>query len=281
MNQLKIGLIQMLSYKDKEASVKKAIKNIEHLANLGAKMIVLPEMFNCPYETTKFSYYAELEGGETWQLLSDVAKNNKIYLIGGTIPEIDPNEAGKIYNTTFIFDPEGQQIGKHRKIHLLDIDIENGQYFKESESLSSGDQITVVDTIYGKIGVAVCYDIRFPELARLMIDQGARIIIYPASFNMTTGPAHWELLFRTRAIDNQVFTVGCAPARDYGKSYISYGNSIVVDPWGDIVGRLDDAEGYLLGDIDLDEVERIRDQLPLLTHRRDDVYKVIKADLLR
>ena len=268
----------MLSYKDKESSVKKAIKNIEHLANLGAKMVVLPEMFNCPYETNKFAQYAETEGGETWTLLSLMARVKKIYIVGGTIPEIDPNDGGKIYNTTFIFDPEGKQIGKHRKIHLYDIDIENGQYFKESESLHSGSDVTVVDTIYGKIGVAVCYDVRFPELARLMVDQGAKVLVYPASFNMTTGPAHWELLFRMRAIDNQVFTVGCAPARDYSRSYISYGNSIVVDPWGDIIGRLDENEGYLIGDIDLDEVTQVREQLPLLTHRRDDVYKVIQVN---
>ena len=270
-DKLKIGLVQMMTHRDKSLSVKKAIDNIAFLADQGANLVVLPEMFNCPYETHRFSSYAEPEGGETWQQLSQIAKEKKIYLISGSIPETDGTN---VYNTSFIFNPEGEQIGKHRKIHLLDIDIENGQYFNESASLHAGDSPTVIDTEYGKIGVAICYDIRFPELARIMVDQGARMIIYPAAFNMNTGPAHWELLFRMRAVDNQVFTVGCAPARDYSLAYISYGNSIVVDPWGDIVGRLDDSEGYLLGEIDFTEVEQIREQLPLLKHTRDDVYEV-------
>ncbi len=274
-DKLKIGLVQMMTDRDKVLSVKKAIDNIIFLADQGANMVVLPEMFNCPYETHRFASYAELEGGETWQKLSQVAKAKNIYLISGSIPEM---EGDNIYNTSFIFNPEGKQIGKHRKIHLLDINIENGQYFNESDTLHAGDSSTVVDTEYGKIGIAVCYDIRFPELARIMVEQGARLIIYPATFNMNTGPAHWELLFRMRAVDNQVFTVGCAPARDYSLSYISYGNSIVVDPWGDVVGRLDDSEGYLLGEIDFSEVNQIREQLPLLKHRRKDVYEVILKD---
>lgn len=268
-DKLKLGLIQMITYRDKALSVEKALKNIGCLADQGANMIVLPEMFNCPYETHRFPSYAEPEGGETWQKMQNIAKEKAIYLIAGSIPEIDGD---KVYNTSFIFGPDGQQIGKHRKIHLFDINIENGQYFNESETLTSGHQPTVFDTAFGKIGVAICYDVRFPELARLMVAQGARMIIYPAAFNMTTGPAHWELLFRTRAVDNQVFTVGCAPARDYSLGYISYGNSIVVSPWGDVVGRLDESEGYLFGEIDLDEVKQIREQLPLIRHLRKDVY---------
>lgn len=270
-DKLKLGLVQMITHRDKKDSVKKAIDNITYLADQGANIVVLPEMFNCPYETHRFPSYAEPEGGETWQKLQDIAREKKIYLVGGSIPERDGD---KVYNTSYIFGPDGTQIGKHRKIHMFDINIENGQYFMESETLDAGDSATVFDTEYGKIGVAICYDIRFPELARLMVAEGAKMLIYPAAFNMTTGPAHWELLFRTRAVDNQVFTVGCAPARDYSLGYISYGNSIVVDPWGDVIGRMDESEGYLLGEIDFKEVHQIREQLPVIKQLRNDVYPI-------
>lgn len=268
-NKMKLAMVQMITFRDKEKTVKKAMDNIAMLADLGADLVVLPEMFNCPYETQGFPQYAETEGGPTWSMLSEVAKNKKIYIVGGSIPERDGEF---IYNTSYVFNREGVQIAKHRKVHLFDINIENGQYFRESDTLKAGNQSTVFETEFGTIGLAICYDVRFPELARSMVDKGAKVIIYPAAFNMTTGPAHWELLFRTRAVDNQVFTVGCAPARDYSLNYISYGNSIVVDPWGDVVGRMDDAEGYLLGEIDLTEVDKIREQLPVIRQRRKDAY---------
>lgn len=267
--QLKIGIIQMKVSEDKQESTSKALKNIKMLSARGAQMVVLPEMFNCPYDTGKFPLYAEKEGGETYQALSKAAKENGIYLVGGSIPERDGNN---IYNTCFVFGPTGHLIGKHRKMHMLDIDIRNGQYFKESDTLSAGDEATVVDTEYGKVGVAICYDIRFPELARSMVAKGAQILVYPASFNLSTGPAHWELLFRLRAVDNQVFAVGCSPARDYDTGYIAYGHSIVVNPWGDVIGELNEEEGFLFGTLQMDEIETIREQLPLLKHLRKDSY---------
>ncbi len=272
MNQnMVLGVIQMKVSVNKDESLEKALRNIEYLAEKGANVIVLPEMFNCPYETVLFKDYAEKEGGRTYSLMQKSAKDNGVYLIAGTIPEI---EGDKLYNTAFVFDPEGNLVGKHRKIHLFDIDIRNGQYFMESEVLTPGNQVTVIKTPFGKIGIAICYDVRFPELARLMGDQGAKLLVYPASFNMTTGPAHWELLLRSRALDQQAFVVGCAPARDYESGYISYGNSMIVNPWGEIIGRLQDEEGYLMGEIDMEELEEIRDQLPTIQHIRRDLYEL-------
>jgi predicted amidohydrolase len=265
----RLGLVQMKVMENKEESVTKAMRNIGLLATRGADVVVLPEMFNCPYETNRFAEYAEEAGGETWQRLREAAMKNKVYLVGGSIPERDGE---KLYNTTFVFDPQGNQIGRHRKIHLLDIDLQKGQYFRESDALSAGNEPTVIETAYGKIGVAICYDIRFPELARYMVQQGAKVLIYPAAFNMTTGPAHWELLFRSRAVDNQVYTVGCAPARDYDATYISYGHSMVVNPWGDVIGELNEDEGYIVGIIDLEAVDNIREELPLLKHLKKEVY---------
>ena len=251
-------------------SLQAAHRGITDAVSGGADIVVLPEMFICPYITSRFPEYAEHEGGPAWTSLSSFAREHGVVLVGGTIPEIDAK--GKIYNTSFVFDTLGNQVGRHRKVHLFDIAISGGQHFNESDTLTPGSSATVFDTEFCTAGVAVCYDLRFPELFRLMVDQGAEVIIVPGAFNMTTGPAHWELLFRTRALDNQVFAAGCAPARDESGPYVSYGNSIITSPWGDVLGRLDEKEGVLVQEIDLERLNRIREELPLLKHRRPDVY---------
>lgn len=270
-HSMKIGIIQLTVTEDKRKNINNAITEIEALSKKGADIVVLPEMFNCPYNINYFPKYAEPCGGECWNLLSKAALDNNIYLVGGSIPEVD--DQGNIYNTSYIFDRNGVQIGKHRKIHLFDINVEGGQHFMESEVLKAGDCVTVFDSEFCKIGVAICYDYRFPELSRLMVNKGAKVIIVPAAFNMTTGPAHWELLFRQRAVDNQVFSIGVAPSRNYNASYVSYGNSIVVSPWGDVLLRLAEKEASEIIDINLDMVDRVREELPLLKHRRHDLYK--------
>lgn len=269
---MKVGIIQLKVCSDKQVNMDKACRRVHTLAQKGADMVVLPEMFNCPYDSSFFPAYAEPEGGECYRRLSQCAKENSIYLVGGSMPERDSK--GRLYNTCYIFDRSGRLIGKHRKMHLFDIDVEGGQRFKESATLSPGDNITVFNTEFGLMGVVICYDLRFPELSRLMVDKGAKVIIVPAAFNMTTGPAHWELLFRQRAVDNQVFSIGAAPARDYEGPYVSYGNSIAVSPWGDVIGRLDEKENELVMDMDLNMVDKIRNQLPLLKHRRLDIYRL-------
>jgi predicted amidohydrolase len=240
---------------------------------MGAEMAILPEMFNCPYSNAFFSRYAEPRGGPTWQAMSACARENRILLVAGTFPEVD---GGKIYNTSFVFDRQGEQIARHRKMHLFDIDIVGGQRFFESETFSPGGEITVFETGFGKFGLCVCFDIRFPELCRLMALEGARAIIAPGAFNMTTGPAHWELVFRQRAVDNQLFTVGVSPARDENGEYVSYGNSLVCSPWGEVLYRAGAEETTLLAEIDLSLNERIREQLPLLSAMRTDIYTVSK-----
>ena len=268
---VKIGIVQMKTCEDKEANLSKAKLGIEECVKKGAEIIILPEIFNSPYDSKKFREYSEEKKGKTWTFLSNLSKENKITLIGGSIPEI---ENDKIYNTSFIFDTKGNQIARHRKMHLFDIDVKGGQSFKESESLTAGDSICVFDTPFCKIGVCICFDMRFPELSRLMILQGARIIIVPAAFNMTTGPPHWESMFKQRAIDNQCFTIGVAPARNLESNYISYANSIIVNPWGNIIYKADEKEHFDVIEIDLSEVENIRKQLPLISARRCDIYTI-------
>lgn len=274
MNNLRVALCQMMVDKEsKKANIFKAKNMIYEAADKGAEIIVLPEMFNCPYNNKYFREYAETyPNGDTLNMLASVAKEKSIFIIGGSIPELD--DQGRVFNTCFIFDNNGILIGKHRKMHLFDINIKNGIAFKESEVLTGGSEITIVDTPWGKVGVGICYDIRFPEFTRIMALKGAKIVFMPAAFNMTTGPAHWELLFKSRALDNQIFVAGISPARNETYSYVAYGNSLVTDPWGSIIGRLDEKEGILIQDIDLQYIDEIRESLPLLNHRRIDIYKL-------
>ena len=274
MEKIKIAAIQMPTVTAKMENVRTVKTYLEKIKDENPDFVILPEMFCCPYQTENFPIYAEKEGGPVWQQLSGYAKQYGIYLIGGSMPEKDAE--GNVYNTSYVFDREGKQIGKHRKAHLFDIDVKGGQTFKESDTLTAGDSDTVFDTEFGKMGVMLCFDIRFPELSRMMVNDGARIVFVPAAFNMTTGPAHWELSFRTRALDNQIYMVGCAPARDVSAGYISWGHSIVTDPWGRVTGMLDENEGILLAELDMDYEEQVREELPLLKSRRKDMYKLEK-----
>ena len=274
MEKIKIAAIQMSTEADKMENVRTVKTYLEKIKDENPDFVILPEMFCCPYQTENFPIYAEKEGGPVWQQLSGYAKQYGIYLIGGSMPEKDAE--GNVYNTSYIFDREGKQIGKHRKVHLFDIDVKGGQTFKESDTLTAGDSDTVFDTEFGKMGVMLCFDIRFPELSRMMVNDGARIVFVPAAFNMTTGPAHWELSFRTRALDNQIYMVGCAPARDVSAGYISWGHSIVTDPWGRVIDMLDEKKGILLAELDMDYEEQVREELPLLKSRRKDMYKLEK-----
>lgn len=272
MEKIKIAAIQMSTVADKMENVRTVKTYLEKIKDENPDFVILPEMFCCPYQTENFPIYAEKEGGPVWQQLSGYAKQYGIYLIGGSMPEKDAE--GNVYNTSYIFDREGKQIGKHRKVHLFDIDVKGGQTFKESDTLTAGDSDTVFDTEFGKMGVMLCFDIRFPELSRMMVNDGAKVIFVPAAFNMTTGPAHWELSFRTRALDNQIYMVGCAPARDVSAGYISWGHSIVTDPWGRVIDMLDEKEGILLAELDMDYEEQVREELPLLKSRRKDIYQL-------
>lgn len=273
MGIIKLGLCQMAVSRDKGENLRRAQAALEQAARQGAQLAMLPEMFNCPYENLCFPVYGEPAGGETWQFLSRMARELGLYLAGGSVPEL---EGGKVYNTCYFFSPEGEELARHRKVHLFDIDVPGGQRFKESDTLTAGDQITVVDTPLGKIGLAICFDIRFSELFRVMGARGAQIILVPAAFNMTTGPVHWDLAFRSRAVDNQLFVAGCSPARDTGASYVAYGHSLVCNPWGTVVAQLDEKAGVQVAQLDLDDLARYRGQIPILSGRRTDLYETIQ-----
>lgn len=278
MNTIKIALCQMKVIDNKEENLKKAISMIKTASKMDANLIILPEMFNCPYENEKFIEYSEeAENSYTLNLISKIASEEKKYILAGSIPEKETTSTSeKIYNTSFMFNPKGKIIAKHRKMHLFDIDVKGKIYFKESDTLTAGNQITIAETSFGKIGIGICYDIRFPELARLMALEGADILCYPGAFNLTTGPAHWEMLFKARACDNQVFTIGVAPALDKNANYNSYGHSLIVNPWGEIISSASFEEELIIAEIDLNEIKKVREELPLLKNRRKDIYNLEK-----
>ena len=259
---------------NKDSNIKKALEMIKIAAENKSNMVILPEMFNCPYDNSKFREYAEeRKNSKTLKAIKESAKELNLYIVAGSIPELEDDN---LYNSSFIFDRDGEIIASHRKMHLFDIDIAGKISFKESETLSAGNQITVVDTELCKIGVAICYDIRFPELLRLMALRGAELIVIPGAFNMTTGPAHWETLIRARAIDNQLYVAAASPARNEELSYVAYGNSMVADPWGEIVARAGEKEEIVYANIKLSRVNDVREELPVLNGRRNDIYGLIE-----
>ena len=268
---MRTALIQMPVTADKAENLTVARDYVRRAADGGAQLAVLPEMFCCLYTNEAFRANAEPVGGPVHRAMAGLARETGLWLVAGSMPEADGE---RIYNTSFVFDPAGRQAAFHRKMHLFDIDVKGGQRFMESETFTAGDSVTVFDTPFGKLGLCICFDLRFPELARCMALAGARAIVTPAAFNMTTGPAHWELLFRQRAVDNQLFTLGVAPSRDEQGPYVSYGNTILCSPWGEVLARAGSAPALLLADVDLDQNESIRAQLPLLSARRTDVYRL-------
>ncbi len=271
----RLALCQMPTGMDKSDNVKTALEILAEARAGGADMAVLPEMFMCPYSNRYFRAFSEPGDGPTLQAVAAAAKDLGLYIAAGTIPEADGE---KLYNTCFVFGPDGRMLAKHRKVHLFDINIEGGQKFRESLTLSAGEDLCLFDTPWGRVGVTVCFDIRFPELALALAERGARLIISPASFAVTTGSDHWETLFRARALDTLCFTAGCGAARDEKGIYVAYANSIVCSPWGQVIARAGTGREVLFADIDMDYADRIRAQLPVLSARKPSLYTRFESE---
>lgn len=286
---VKLALIQLASGADKAHNLSHArSKVLEAVSKHNAKIVVLPECFNSPYGTGYFAKYAEQllpsppseSQSPSFHALSSMAKEANVYLVGGSIPEYE-EKTKKIFNTSLTFGPSGELLATHRKVHLFDIDIPGKIKFKESDVLDPGNKVTLIDLPeYGKIAIAICYDIRFPELATIAARKGAFLLLYPVAFNLTTGALHWELQARARAVDNQVYVGVCSPARDMNADYHAWGHTMVVDPNAEIKGELDEKEGIVVAELDGDRIEEVRKGIPISTQRRFDVYPDIsKGDI--
>ncbi|MBO8159541.1 carbon-nitrogen hydrolase family protein [Thermosyntropha sp.] len=273
MSKLNVAVCQMKVENDKEKNLKKAEKMIAEAAKKGSELVVLPEIFNAPYQTDILPQYAEVYPGPTTSFLKNQAQKNQIYLVGGSIPEKD--RKGRIYNSSFTFDDRGELKGIYRKVHLFDVDIPGKITFKESNIFTSGNKLSIISHPKAAFTVIICYDCRFPEWAKLAALKGAQILIIPAAFSLKTGAAHFELLMRTRAVDNQVYVIAASPARNPEASFQVWGHSMIVNPWGEIIAEAGSEEEIIYAELDLSLVDKIREELPLLKQFRHDVYETI------
>lgn len=271
--KLRLACIQLAVGAVKQENISRAVKKISEAAAAGAQLVTLPECFNSPYGTKYFSQYAESIPGETTTALQEAAKASCVWLVGGSIPERDGD---KLYNTCTVWSPQGDMVAKFRKVHLFDINVPGGITFKESETLSPGSSFSTFDLPNCKVGVGICYDMRFAELAQVYNQMGCKLLVYPGAFNMTTGPVHWELLQRGRALDNQLYVATASPARDMGADYHAWGHSSVVNPWGEVIATTEHDEDIIYADIDLDYVDKVRQMVPLPVQKRKDLYEIVK-----
>lgn len=277
MCKINVGIIQMIIGQNKQANLLHAKELIINAANKGAEIIVLPEMFICQYSKKYFQAFSEevdekniKKTSESISLLTELARQLNVYIICGSIPE---RYNDKLYNTSYILNDSGEIIGKYRKLHLFHINIKNRINFNESDTFTKGNEITTFNTKWGKMGVAICFDIRFNEQIQKMALNDAKIVFVPAVFSQVTGKDHWDLLFRSRAVDNQIFMIGCCCANNPNSANTSYGHSLAVNPWGKIIGQIsNDNEDVLVVQLNLDEISSIREQLPILSNVRSDMY---------
>ncbi|KAL3532671.1 hypothetical protein ACH5RR_006192 [Cinchona calisaya] len=277
ITKFKIALCQLLVTADKEKNIACARKAIEEAAEKGAQLVLLPEIWNSPYSNDCFPVYAEdIDAGNgaspSTAMLSELSQRLKITIVGGSIPE---RSGDRLYNTCCVFGTDGKIKGKHRKIHLFDIDIPGKMTFKESMTLTAGESPTIVDTEVGRIGIGICYDIRFQELAAIYAARGAHLLCYPGAFNMTTGPLHWELLQRARAADCQLYVATCSPARVNNAGYVAWGHSTLVGPFGEVLATTEHEEVTVVAEIDYSLIEQRRTYLPFQKQRRGDLYQLV------
>jgi deaminated glutathione amidase len=259
--------IQMSSKNDKAANLERASHLIRLAAALGAKFVALPEVFNWRGKRAEEGAAAETLEGATLTLMARMARELELHLLAGSITEHAPGE-NKNYNTSVLIGPDGAQLAVYRKIHLFDVDLPGRVTIKESDTKLPGANIVSVATAIGTVGLSVCYDVRFPELYRRLAFAGARILAIPSAFTFPTGEAHWEVLMRARAIENQCYVIAPAQFGPNVHGFSDYGNSMIVDPWGRVLARAADQEGVVVAPIDLEYLERVRSELPALANAR-------------
>ena len=267
-----VAAIQMASGPNVKANLEEAEKLIKTAVQQDAKLVVLPENFAIMglTEVDKVAI-AEVAGqGPIQQFLSQQAARHKVWIVGGTIP-IESGVPGKIYSASLLYNDNGEVIARYDKIHLFDVVLEDSnESYNESETIESGNDVVVVDSPFGKLGMAVCYDLRFPELFRAMADVGMEVCVLPSAFTNLTGRAHWESLLRARAIENLCYMIAPDQGGYHKNGRETYGDSMIIDPWGVVLNRLPHGTGVVVSNIDLEKLHKTRKNFPALQHRRLD-----------
>lgn len=262
--------IQMASSPNVSFNLIEADKLIAEAAHAGAKLVALPENFPLMGEnvTDKIKHREQEGQGPIQHFLAEVAKKYSIWVVGGTIP-LTADADNKVRAACLLYNDQGQQVARYDKIHLFDVDVpDTDEVYRESDSIEAGQEPLVIDTPFGKIGLAVCYDLRFPELFRNMQTQGVQILIIPSAFTAQTGNAHWEVLLRARAIENLCYVIAPNQGGFHLNGRQTFGHSMIIDPWGVILDCHKNGGGFACADIDIEKLEKIRAKFPVLQHRR-------------
>lgn len=268
--EITAAAIQMSSTPNKEENLDTAERLIRSAASSGGGLIALPELWNCHGLEGVYRENAEPIPGPTTEFLGGLAQELGVYLLGGSILEGDPSST-KLHNTSTFFGPDGRMTAVYRKIHLFDVKAPDREYL-ESRTIAAGTEIVTAKAGAATVGLSVCYDLRFPELYRLLALRGAEVLAVPAAFTLQTGKDHWELLLRARAVENQVYVVAPAQWGRKADGRWTYGRSIIVDPWGTVLSQCPDRDGYALATLDLDYLDSFREEFPALKHRRPEIY---------
>ena len=266
----RVAAIQMASGPNVGANLTEAERWISQAAEAGAQLIVLPENFAIIgiEEEDKVNVKEQEGSGQIQDFLKNQAARHGVWIVAGTIP-LAASDEKRIRAACLVYNDQGEQVARYDKVHLFDVHVPNtDETYNESETIEPGNEAVVVDTPFGKLGLAICYDLRFPELFRRMVDEGVEIIALPSAFTAITGAAHWESLLRARAIENLSYLIASAQGGYHVNGRETYGDSMVVDPWGNILDRLSRGSGFVMAEIDRDKVVNTRKNFPALEHRK-------------
>jgi predicted amidohydrolase len=262
--------VQLNSSDDKQANLARAGRLVQEAAAEQARLVVLPEKFNVLGGPEHLRTGAETLDGPTIEWAQGLARDLSLWLVAGSITErVDDDD--KLRNTSVVIDPDGRTTAVYRKLHMFDVEV-GGRAYRESDLEAPGDEIVVADIGETRVGISICYDLRFPELFRIQALNGAEILALPSAFTVPTGEAHWEVLVRARAIENQAFLVAAGQVGQHPGGHRSYGHSMIVDPWGQILAEAPNGEGFVVADLDFDHLARVRLELPSLANRRPQSY---------
>lgn len=271
----KVAAVQLVSGPHLEDNLHQADRQISEAARTGAKLIVLPENFAHMgmAETDKLALCEQDGDGPIQAFLSEQAVRYGVWLVGGTLP-LASADLKRVRAACLVYDAQGRRVARYDKIHLFDVSLgEANETYRESDTIEPGDRLVVIDTPFGRMGLAVCYDLRFPEMFRAMATTGLDLIVIPSAFTATTGQAHWEILLRARAVENLCYVVAADQGGRHANGRETFGDSLIVDPWGKVLSRLARGPGVVTAPLDPTLLQRLRRNFPVLAHRRMELWK--------